>query len=317
MNKTRKLTQGAMLLAIVGALMALDRQFGYWFSFVIVMMFGVIVVIYSAMYTVKDGLFIGLALGVLTVLLGDPQSTYLYYPVCTLAGIAYSIALKKNASKGILFAVSIIVFVIGEILIFYLIQPLLFDISIADQMAAMTETVNEMGYAEVMNALGQSASSLMVASMAIGVIFYGIAEGAMIHMLSIFLLKRFRIMDIRITPFSEHKPNPIIGYAAFAFVAAASFSQYYKDNETLFMVIISIAVMAMLYLAFYGYIYFVASYKIKTGRNMSFLIILLIVFGFPLSMFALAIAGFLYTSGPLYEKLQLKIEEIRQLNNRQ
>ena len=36
MNKTKKLTTGAMLLAIVGALMLLDRQFSYLFDVYIV-----------------------------------------------------------------------------------------------------------------------------------------------------------------------------------------------------------------------------------------------------------------------------------------
>ena len=55
MNKTKKLTTGAMLLAIVGALMLINRQLSYMFEELIVMMAPVVIIIYSTMYDLKDG----------------------------------------------------------------------------------------------------------------------------------------------------------------------------------------------------------------------------------------------------------------------
>ena len=77
MNKTKKLTTGAMLLAIVGALMLLDRQFSYLFDVYIVMMIPVVIIIYAAMYELKDGGILCVCLGILTFIIGSSSLCFL------------------------------------------------------------------------------------------------------------------------------------------------------------------------------------------------------------------------------------------------
>ena len=79
MNKTKKLTTGAMLLAIVGALMLLDRQFSYLFDVYIVMMIPVVIIIYAAMYELKDGGILCVCLGILTFIIGSSSLNYVFY----------------------------------------------------------------------------------------------------------------------------------------------------------------------------------------------------------------------------------------------
>ena len=51
-----------MLLAIIGALMLLDRQFSYFFDVYIVMIIPVVIIIYSAMHDIKDGAILSVCL---------------------------------------------------------------------------------------------------------------------------------------------------------------------------------------------------------------------------------------------------------------
>ena len=91
MNKTKKLTTGAMLLAIVGALMLLDRQFSYLFDVYIVMMIPVVIIIYAAMYELKDGGILCVCLGILTFIIGSSSLNYVFYvPLGIIVGLGYS-----------------------------------------------------------------------------------------------------------------------------------------------------------------------------------------------------------------------------------
>ena len=71
MNKTKKLTHGAMLLAIIGAAMLIDRQLSFLFENFIFMAVPVIIIIYSTMYTVGDGGILCFGVLVMGILFGS------------------------------------------------------------------------------------------------------------------------------------------------------------------------------------------------------------------------------------------------------
>ena len=125
MNKTKKLTTGAMLLAIIGALMLLDRQFSYFFDVYIVMIIPVVIIIYSAMHDIKDGAILSVCLLIITFIIGSSSFNYLcYVPLGIIVGLGYSFFLKKNYSKQVLLLASIVLYTIGEIIVAFVLMPI-------------------------------------------------------------------------------------------------------------------------------------------------------------------------------------------------
>ena len=285
--------------------MAIDRQFGFFFSFFIVMMFAVVIAIYSAMYTLKDGLVLAIALGVLTIILGDPEITYVYYPISVITGIAYSFGLSRNWKSKSLMLVSIVVFIIGECLVAYIISPLLLNISIADQIAPMAEVVSSNEAMKTMlDLIGDLKNDLFLIAFVLGTIFAGLVEGACIHLVTVLLLRKFRIKDVKASSVIDIKPNAILAYISMGFVFLSLFSNRFINNETLFIVTTTISTVCEMILMFYGIVYFMLLGIIRFRRNISLLVILATVLLFPFSLFVLMIYGFLFAAGPLYNKLQ-------------
>ena len=68
MNKTKKLTQGAMMLAIMGALILIDRMTAYWFTEFVVLIAPIIIIMYSAMQSFKDGLLLSVGVVIISVI---------------------------------------------------------------------------------------------------------------------------------------------------------------------------------------------------------------------------------------------------------
>ncbi|MBQ1911247.1 MAG: hypothetical protein II174_06975, partial [Erysipelotrichaceae bacterium] len=62
MNQTKKMTQGAMMLAITGALILIDRMTAYWFTEFVVLIMPIVLIMYATMHTLKDGVLLSVGL---------------------------------------------------------------------------------------------------------------------------------------------------------------------------------------------------------------------------------------------------------------
>ena len=313
MNKTKKLTQGAMLLAIIGALIGIDRMSAYWFTELLVLMMPTVIIMYCTMYTLKDGVVLSVGLLIISLLLGNFQFIYLIYvPVGIVTGLAYAYGIKKNLDRTRLLLIAIFTYVIGEIIASFIIYPLLgFPIStvLAEFKETFTQTngMFQMDLSQAFTNIGLDFSKVLVIIYIVSVILMGIMEGVLIHILSVFILKRFKIIDLGRINLFDIKPNPYVAYLA----ALAIFGLFFIsriENETMYYVIFSIAIVGMLVLFYYGYLFVVLYGALVLKRNIS-VFILLIAFFAPALLSIVLIIGFLYGTGPLRFYLESKVQK--------
>ena len=311
MNKTKKLTQGAMMIAIIGALILLDRLLANWFDTIIVLLAPVVIIMYSAMYTPKDGLFVSLGILFVTFLFGNTDMIYMIFiPVGVVNAMAYSIAISKNASRRTVLLVSIISYVFGEIIATFVIYPIL-GISLISQITQMKEMLSQINtYASMLSQVGVSIDNILLIALVISTILTGVMEGVLIHLLAIFLLKRFKIKNLGNINIWEMKPNKLLSYACFI----SMFSLFLKQEmigETLYYILVSITIIAAIILIYYGYIFLILYGRIVIKKNIAPLVVLLCFFFAPI-LFSLIFIGFLYGTGPLRTYLENKINNIQQ-----
>lgn len=315
MNKTKKLTQGAMMLAIMGALILIDRMTAYWFTEFVVLIAPIIIIMYSAMQTFKDGLLLSVGVVIISFLLGNFQMTYLIYiPVGVVTGLAYSFALKRGLDKSTLLFIACVTYVVGEVIASYVIYPLLgFPITqmIEELKVAMDQSSSLTGfdYASVFKTAGLNFDKLLVIIYLISTIIMGAMEGLLIHILTIFLLKRFKIKDLGRVNLWDLKPNKVVAYISFL----SLFTFFLKDkitNETLYYVLFTIAIIGFVILLYYGYIFITLYGAIVLRKNIGAIFVLL-AFIIPAILLALVIIGFLYATGPLRTYLEGKVNQIK------
>ena len=303
MNKTKKLTTGAMLLAIIGALMLLDRQFSYLFDVYIVMMIPVVIIIYAAMYELKDGGILCVCLLILTFIIGSSSFNYLLYaPLGIIVGLGYSYFLKKNANKQRLMLTSVVLYTIGEILITFVLMPL-FGFDIIGQISSIKDTFVEITSGSGMDFSMINLDSLLPVAYVFSIILMGVMEGFLTHVVSLLLLRKFKIKDVDAGALLPIEPGTVLTYVCFGLVFVMFIYNNYLDRivniEIVKYIVLCTGMMAFLVLVYFGYIYLVVYLKIRFNRNMALFVILGIFFLFPFSLFILMIVGFLYGSGPL------------------
>ena len=302
MNKTKKLTSGAMLLAIIGAAMIIDRQLSYAFTNFIVLLVPIVIATYSTMYKVSDGILLCVGLLAFTVLFGS-LTTYIYMPISIIVGVAVAVAIVKGFDRRKINFVAIITYTIAEILVVYAIMPLL-GVSVSSQINNYIEAFDQMvkysGMETTINSLIGNLSSLMAVMLVASTVLMGILEGFLTSLLTAFVLKRFNIKDIGLNSPLDIKMPVWLAYTLMILTCLYMFvSNGVIENETIKYIVLALSVVASLILVYYGY-FFVILYirKMKMKINI-FLVILAIILLFPLSYIILIVVGFLYGSGPL------------------
>lgn len=316
MNRTKTLTQGAMLLAIFGALVLIDRITAYWLTTFVMLIAPIIIIMYSAMQSLKDGFFLSIGIIILSFLLGNFDTTYLIYiPVGIVTGLIYSYGVSRNLDKRTLLFMAVITYLIGEVLAYYVIYPLL-GFPIAQTIAEYKEIINQAGgvmnysYTDVFAAAGLDFDKLIPIIYLVSTMFTGAMEGVLIHLLSIFLLRRFKIKDLGMINVWDMKPNKILSYICII----AVFGLLLKNiipYENIYYCILVIGILGAVVLIYYSYIFVILYGRIVLRKNLGGLYVILCLF-FPFLLIVMICVGFLYGSGPLRLFLEDKLNN--QLN---
>lgn len=311
MNQTKKITQGAMMLAILGALILIDRMLGYFFDIMVVLIVPVIIIMYSGMNTFKDGAILSVGILIIAFLLGNLQITYMIYvPVGIVTGLSYAFGIKKNLDKRTLMFISIGTYVLGEIIATFVVYPILgFPISqmLNEYLAALEESSNILGvnYTEVFTMAGLDITKIIGVVYVVSTILVGLMEGILIHLLSVFLLKRFKIKDLGTTNIWDIKPNPILAYVSLA-ATSLIFVAGNVENQTLYYTMVIVSIFGAIILFYFGYIFVILYSVIVLKRNLGGLFVVLAFF-VPSLLLVLVVLGFLYAAGPLRKYLESKI----------
>lgn len=306
MNKTKKLTQGAMMIAIVGALILMDRLLSNWFDTIIVLIAPVVIIMYSTMYSVKDGIFVSLGVLFVTFLFGSSDFIYLIFiPVGIVTATAYSYAISKNIDRRRALLVCMITYIIGEIVATFIIYPIL-GIPLIQQINEMKELMTQMNYTQIFEMVGFSVDKLIAIAIVVSTILTGAMEGLLIHLLSVFLLLRFKIKNLGTINIWELKPNKVLSYISFVSMFSL-FLDKRISNETLYYAIIIVTMIGAIVLIYYGYIFLILYGRIVLKKNIAPIVVLLCFFFLP-TILIMVLLGFLYGSGPLRTYLEEKVE---------
>lgn len=294
-----------MLLALLGAIMILDRLIAFAFDEFIFILLAEIIIIYSSLYTLRDGLILAFCSSVIILLFGSLYS-YIYLPLGILAGLTYSYGIKKDLDRNRLVLILMPIFIIGEIIMTMVVLPM-FGFNVYDEIMMMSSSLKEMlNQAGLLGLLEDIFNNIIIIVYIISILVLGILESILVHLFSIYLLKRFKIKDIKIVHLYSIKISKLYTYVSMAMTFLLFAINYVKANTLLLYTCITLGILGSFSLAVVGYIFFIVYGSIVLGKNISLYVFL---FGFilmPYSLIILLIAGFLYGSGPLRSYIERK-----------
>ena len=301
-NNVRKLTDGAMMTAIVGLLLVINRQFAGILEDMLLFLFPLPMVFFTAKYGWKDGLLPFAAIVLLTIVLGTPQTIF-YVASESLIGLIYGNGIRsKYTSKKLavitIFAAVIVNLVTGIVLASF------FGYNIAEEIGALQDVMNQVYLSSGTSApAGLDMPSFLFTVYVVSTIMLGVMQGFITHVVSRAMLMRMRFEVPAGSPAAIYNPPKWTGYLAFAgmMLYLVTISRNFGSPE-LMSALQGIGMVGVMYLVFYGYVRVILFARGGSrGKRLLFMILgIMLVLSASLAM---AFVGFLYITTGVFDKM--------------
>lgn len=290
-NQVRKLTEGAMMCALFGAVLMLDRQLAGMFEMYYLFVLPIPLALYGAKYGFKNCMVAAASILFLTLMIASPTGIF-YALMSVIVGTAYGSLVHKKVKNGILIAVTMCLTMLTEILC-CLVFAAFFGYSIVEEAALIKETL-EMAMGEAMHSVAQNLDKFILMVVVMSIVLTGVLEGVLVHMLSNILLKRMKIDVHSFKPLSQWSMPRWAGYLCLAGYIMFAFANRIPVNENIQLVMMAVGMIGMGILDVYGYVACLVWGMVKYKRNISMMLILLCFLFMSIAPHVLAVFGFYY-----------------------
>jgi len=185
-KNTKKITEGAMIVALLGVLFVMDRQSAGLFNFIVAWVVPLPFIVYTAKYGVKDALIPFVASVFLAIILATPVLS-VYTVMYGAIGLVYGFGVFKKWQSRHLFFSS----VIGTSIIYFvsvILFAAFFGYNIQEDMQIFYQILDNID-----TPAGLDVNRVVVSSLVIMYSTSVMLEAYLIHMLSRVLLHRMKI----------------------------------------------------------------------------------------------------------------------------
>lgn len=307
-TKTQELTFGAMIVAVFGVLLLLNRQTGGMFEGFFMFIFPIPMVAFSAKYGWKDSLPVFICTILISFLFGT--FTGMFYAVgMSFVGMVYGSCIKSDRDMNRTLILVMILSAAIELLCTVALATFA-GLDLNADIMAMQESMNTMlAQAGVDTSTGILSFDYLRRMYIIATGFVGAMEGLIVYYLSYAILKKLRYPIRKPQPLTNYYPSRISGVIAlvlvfvYAYTIAKPFSNAAVQN-----VLQSAGMCGVIYLIFFGYIalLMVCSVYLHLPRILGMIISLFLTMSIS---YIPMLAGYLYISGSLHRALDDRMSE--------
>ena len=302
MNRNvRRITDGAMMAAIVGVMLVIDRQTGGLLESVLLFAFPLPMVFFAAKYGWKQSLAELAAITFLSFIISTPQTMF-YVFTEMIIGLIYGAGIHDRKPSGRLVLITILLSVFVN-LVTTVIAAEFFGYDITEEINLYMQSISQLQQEAGISLPFSDVRSFLMNVLVVSTVLMGVMQGIVTHLLSRLMLKRLRIYMEPLKPLIEYFPPKWSGYLGIACVVMYSVSVYRPlDNTVLNNIMQSVGISGMMYLAFFGYIAltFVMRYLGHLSKGISVLVSVILLFMFSLPM---AVFGFLYITTDYHDRI--------------
>jgi len=271
-SETRKITEGALMVALVGIMLIANRYSGQtievYFSFALT----IPLILFTAKYGIKETIVPFVACIIMTLIIAVP--TTLFFVINgSFAGMAYGWGVSKRKENGILLAITVFFSLISNFVMTYLLAELL-GLSVTRDIEILIEMFANLDITTV----GTYPIAVYIKMIYPAAVFMtALTEGVLVHMVSNLLLRRLKYPVNRFERLDEIKIPKWIGYTLLLLCALPFIFSLVKVHQVITDICYTCFIVSLMFFAIYGLI--IIGWLIRqTGRRVY-------VFAFYISFF--------------------------------
>lgn len=246
-TQTRKLTEGAMMVALVGLMLFVNLQLGgmpealmYW-----VLTFPIL--IYTAKYGIRNGLIAAFSTTLLSFMISSP-TTIFYLFSCNVCGLFYGEGIRKKWKNGILY-IGTAVFTFLSYLVTTIFFSSLFGYDPKDDIEMISYFLSLFHFGQDLNMVKLTGMIILLST-----ILLSAMQALCIHLFAHILLMRLKIETRKIkTIFEIHLPS-YVGLMIFFIWVLYFMRNVIKLNQEVLGALVFLYGIAKVLAIFYGLI---------------------------------------------------------------
>lgn len=301
-NDVRKLTEGAMIAAVMGVLLLIDRQMAGLLLGYFLFILPLPMVLYSARYGMKNSMIVFVAIMILSLMFGSLQTIF-YMFAESLIGLCYGTGIYHKRSRSMILAMTLVIGAVVEVFAMIVLASV-FGFDIAGEIAAYSDLLIEM---DGMMGLGITSmvnlEQFVIDCLVIAAVMTGVLEGAVTHMLSQMMLKRLHFVleppkalkDMYMPKWAGYAP--LVGVVVYFYTAMNP-----MEEEMMQIVLQAIGMASYLFLIVMGIIAGIVYVQVCHPKLSRWIYGLIVLMGVLFGMF-MCVAGFLYITTNLHSLL--------------
>lgn len=208
MIQTKKITEGALLTAIVGMVLLLDRQFVGFFQEFIYWILPLPLAIYTIRYGFKNALLPSISMIIIAFIVAFPTTVY-FVCVANLIGLVYGVLVRFKKSNWLIIAVICLICFVSNVLTMILFAAL-FGYDLNTEFATLANIIVESG---VVNDK-ELALSLFRSLLPAIIFLTSLLETFIIHIITNRVCVKLKIEVQRAKPFIYLQLPKLVGIGA-------------------------------------------------------------------------------------------------------
>lgn len=185
-HQTRKITEGAMMCAIVGLILFVNRQFGNMLEYFMYWVLTFPILVYTAKYGVRSALVPSVSMLLLSFMISAP-TTIFYLFSCIVVGVVYGGGVRKGWKNGTLLVFSGI-FTFFSYLVTTILFAAVFGYDPADDMELVRTILDFMNIHT-----GIDLAKMVMIVVVLTAVLMSVLQAICIHMIGNILLTRLKI----------------------------------------------------------------------------------------------------------------------------
>lgn len=186
-NQTKRITEGAMMVALVGVMLFVNRQFANMIEFFMYWILTFPILIYTARYGLRYGIITSVCMLLLSFMISSP-TTIFYLFCCVVSGVVYGEGVRRKWKNGMLLVLNGVF-----TLLFYIITTVVFAAFFGYDPAEDVEMVRMLMEFLNVNTAAVHMNQIIPAIVIITAVVMSVLQTICIHMLAHILLQRLKI----------------------------------------------------------------------------------------------------------------------------
>ncbi|HET6785301.1 MAG TPA: DUF2232 domain-containing protein [Erysipelotrichaceae bacterium] len=258
-KQVRNITEGSMMLAIIGLFLFLNLQFAGMLQTYFIIFIPIPILIYTIRYGLKSGLIVSFGAVFLSIMMGN-VITLFYIGGGLLVGIAYGYGVNSNKSNDWILIVSTLINAISLFIETYVLAAFIGYDLIKDTELLIESLKGIDGLVLPDNFMNQ-----VLAITPIVLILMGFLQALITHMFAVTLLKRLNIKIRKMKPLTQVILPKWLGVIAMICLFASTY--FYQSGDSNLQIIASVIMFLSVLLIISDAFILITIYGKRTNRK--------------------------------------------------